>query len=278
MAEYYIRTPDRDESRGPFTSAQLLTLADAEQVTVDTLYYDDLKEEWLPIGTNPELRDEVFPKKEKLKLKVDEPEEEPNKKKKKKKKKSDDKEKAKTTVADMLAAAEKETKGARSRRKQETSFRRSTYLVDNGLCLILLLSAVTLIAPHFVVIKEIFADSSFKLLFNYPLILLAGFDFLLSLYVYFGDRKLHPVIRGRAMLTLGFGAYIGWALGAPYVVLASIAFGVGTVWVTLVKTLSSSMLAVAIGFCGSAFLAYLALSGYFNGLLDVVNLGFFTTK
>ena len=32
MADYYIRTPDREESRGPFEASQLLTLAEAGQI------------------------------------------------------------------------------------------------------------------------------------------------------------------------------------------------------------------------------------------------------
>lgn len=273
MAEYYIRTPDRDESRGPFTPAQLLTLAEAEQVTINTLYYDDFKEEWLPLGTNPELKDEVFPEREKLKLKIDEPEE--PEKKPKKKRKSKAKEKAKNTVTEMLAVAEKETKNVRSKRKQEESFTRATYLTSNGLCLIMLLSAVTLITPHLTEIKEVSLSQQIRLFLNYPLIILGAFDLLMSVYAYFGDRKLNSILRGRAMLTLGFGAYIGWATGDLYILLASISFGLGTLWATLAKRFFSSILAVALGLGGSAFLAYLALSGHFEGFLDSVFFQFF---
>lgn len=269
MAEYYIRTPDRDESRGPFTSAQLLTLVEAEQVTIDTLYYDESKEEWLPIGTNIELRKEVFPEKKELKLKVDEPEESEKKKKTKKK------EEAKSTVADMLAVAEKETKNARSQKRVETSFMHATFIVNNGLCLTMLLSAIMLIVPHLKILKETLAGQHFIAILNYPLIVLAIVDLLLAVYIYFGDRKLYPLVRGRAMLTLGFGAYAGWALGDLYVLLASVYFGLGTVWATLVKRLSYSLLAVAIGLGGSGFLAYLAITGYFNGFLDSVSFEFF---
>jgi hypothetical protein len=46
MADYYIRTPEREESRGPFDASQLLTLAEAGQITENTLHYDESKEEW----------------------------------------------------------------------------------------------------------------------------------------------------------------------------------------------------------------------------------------
>ena len=45
MSEYYIRTPEQDESRGPFTVSKLNTLAEAGQVKENTLYYDEDKEE-----------------------------------------------------------------------------------------------------------------------------------------------------------------------------------------------------------------------------------------
>ena len=70
MADYYIRTPDREESRGPFDSSQLLTLAEAGQITENTLYYDETKEEWIPIALNERLQKDVFPQREKLSLKV----------------------------------------------------------------------------------------------------------------------------------------------------------------------------------------------------------------
>ncbi len=275
MAEYYIRTPDRDESRGPFTPEQLLTLVEAEQVDLDTLYYDDKREEWLPMGTNIELREKVFPKKESLKLKLDEPETPDKKTKKKAKKESAAKEKAKSTVTDMLATAEKESKTARHKRKQITSFRWATHLISNGLCLTMLLSAVTLLTPHLEVIKEVYSSQRMTLLLNHPLILLGIFDFLLCIFIYFGDRKLYPILRGRAMLTLGFGAYIGWALGDLNILLASVSFGIGIVWATLLKRFSITLLAVALSLAGGALLAYFSLSGHFDGLLDLISLELF---
>lgn len=279
MPEYYIRTPDRDESRGPFTPEQLLTLVEAEQVTMDTLYYDDPREEWLPIGTNIELREKVFPEREKLTLKINKPEEADEKKaKKKKEKKSDAKEKAKSMVVDMLAVAENDTKSARSKRRRDASFKRATNLINNGLCIILLLSSITLIVPHLNAISEIISVGKIGLLVNYPLILLSIVDFLLAIYVYFGDRKLYPLVRARAMLTLGFGAYIGWAIGDLYILIASVSFGIGVVWTTLVKRFSLSLFTVALGFGGSAFLAYLALTGHFDGFLNSVFFEFFPVE
>lgn len=277
MAEYYIRTPDRDESRGPFTPAQILTLAEAGQVTIETLYYDDYKEEWLPIGTNAELREEVFPEPKKLKLKIDGAEEpEKTDKKSKKKQKLEAEKKAQNTISSMLATAEIDSKNARAKRKKEDSLKQAAHLTNNGLCLIMLLSAVTLVAPYLEEIKVITSSLKISLFLNYPLIILGLLDLLISVYVYFGDQKLHPILRGRAMLTLGFGIYIGWSLNAPYVLIASVCFGLGTLWATLAKRFSSSVLAVVLGLGGSSFLTYLSLTGYFNDIMHHVFFELFT--
>lgn len=69
MADYYIRTPDYENSRGPFDAAQLLSLAEAGQITENTLHYGEDKEEWVPIALNEKLNALVFPELEPLSLK-----------------------------------------------------------------------------------------------------------------------------------------------------------------------------------------------------------------
>ena len=175
----------------------------------------------------------------------------------------------------MLAVAENDTANARKKRKKEASYRQAVSLVSNGLCLIMLLSAVTLIVPHLDAIRDIIEAQKIYLLFNYPLIILGIVDLLLAIYVYFGDQKLYPFIRARAMFTLGFGAYVGWAIGDLYGLLASVSFGLGIILATLAKNFSLSLIAVVLGFAGSAFLAYLAMTGYFDGFLNSLFFEFF---
>ena len=265
MAESYIRTPDRNESRGPFTSSELLTLAEAEQITVNTLYYDEPKKEWVPIGINPELKDEVFPEREKLKLEINQEE---DSKKTSKKKKSATKKKKRITVSDMLAVAETETKHARSRRRRERSLKYAVILNNYGLTLIMLLFAAILIASHLDTVRDIFATKQFNRFLNYPLLGLALIDILMAVSAYLGSRGLYSLLRGRAMLTLGFGVYAGWALSDSQVLMASRAAGLGAFATTLSSRLLLSVLLVGLGLGGSGFLAYLAVNGYFNGFLD----------
>ena len=67
--EIYIRNATETEARGPFTAQQVADLADAGQVTAETLIYDATTEQWVALSTNPELMTVVFPEKRKLSLK-----------------------------------------------------------------------------------------------------------------------------------------------------------------------------------------------------------------
>ena len=132
----------------------------------------------------------------------------------------------------------------------------------------MLLFAAILIISHLDVIRDIFATKRFNLLLNYPLIGLVLIDFLMAVSAYLGSRGLHPLLRGRAMLTLGLGAYVGWALDDSPVLIASVAAGLGAFGTTLSSRFFISILTVALGIAGSGFLAYLAWNGYLSGLLD----------
>ena len=271
MPDYYIRTPDRDESRGPFNHSQLLTLAEAGQITQETLYYDDSKKEWIPIALNDELKAEVFPEREKLKLKVQNPVDETGKAKKKEKKKKEKKAPKKeivNNVADMLADAEKETKSVRMHKNRQESIRKSILFSNNGLSVIMLLFAFTLFAPHMKIISDAVSSQKLLSLFDYPLISLGIIDFLVAIFIFFGSSRMRSYVRVRSMLVFGFGVYIGWSLDDYNVMLASATAGLGTFYTTLSKKYLMTILATIIGLGGSAVLAYFSFIGYFAGLLD----------
>jgi hypothetical protein len=69
MADYYIRTPDYENSRGPFDTEQLLSLTEAGQITENTLHYGEDNEEWVSMALNEKLNTLVFPEREPLSLK-----------------------------------------------------------------------------------------------------------------------------------------------------------------------------------------------------------------
>ena len=146
MADYYIRTPDREESRGPFDASQLLTLGDAGQITENTLHYDENREEWIPIALNEQLKADVFPDREKLSLKVNQSNDNASDAE------ANDapKEQGGISVTDMLAAAERDTKETRHLKKKEESFHKAAALSTSSIGLMMLLSAVTLLLSFFV--------------------------------------------------------------------------------------------------------------------------------
>jgi hypothetical protein len=264
MADYYIRTPDREDSRGPFDAQQLLTLAEAGQITENTLHYDETKEEWIPIALNEALKTEVFPEREKLSLKIREPQND-----------------APATVDgavetggidvnDMLAAAERDTSETRHLKKKEESFHKAASISTSSLGIMLLLSAIALLTPHFTIINAAITEERLTTIINYPFIIIGLFDFIMAALLLLAVTEVYPLLRGRAMLTLGFGVYVGWALGDPMILLASAGAGIGIFGATISQSLFTMLLASMIGIGGNGLLAYLAITGHFAGFFDSV--------
>lgn len=262
MADYYIRTPDREESRGPFDASQLLTLAEASQISENTLYYDESKEEWIPIGLNQQLKAEVFPENETLSLKINPPEEASTQVE------YNPAEQGGIKVTDMLAAAERDSEETRHLKKQEESFHKAAALSSNSLGLMLLLSAVALLTPQFSAINEAISAGKVSTILNYPFMIIGLFDFIMAVLLILAVTEVYPLLRGRAMLTLGFGIYVGWALGDPIILIASTAAGFGIFYATIAQSLSTMFVALALGIGGNATLAYLAMIGHFAGFFD----------
>jgi hypothetical protein len=266
MADYYIRTPDREESRGPFDASQLLTLAEAGQITENTLHYDETKEEWIPIALNEQLKADVFPDREKLSLKVNQSKGDASDAEA-----SDaSKEQGGIHVTDMLAAAERISGDTLHLKKKEESFEKAAALSTTGLGLMMMLSAIALLAPQFEAVNEAISAQEVSTIVNYPFILVGLFDFLMAIGLFLAVTEIYPVLRGRGMLTFGFGIYIGWALGDPIIMLASAAAGFGIFYATISRSYSSMLLAIALGVGGNGVLAYLSIIGHFAGFFDSV--------
>lgn len=269
MSEYYIRTPEHDESRGPFNVSKLLTLAEAGQVTENTLYYDEEKEEWIPLALNEELKALVFPKSESLRLRVikgeaDELED------------GEDGEKTGISVEDMLKAAEADTEETRHLKKSKKSFEQAVAVASMTLGLMLLLSAVSFIVPHLSSIQGAINKGDYTNLLNYPFLLLGAFDLIMAILLLLSVTEVYPIIRGRSMLGFGFGVYLGWALGDPLLLLA---FGLGMAGIfmaTICQRLTLMLLAVVMGVGGTGALAYLALNDRFAEFYSTFQLNLFS--
>lgn len=74
MREYYIRREGDEDASGPFDIDQISSLIEANKLDPEAYFYDIETESWLPISSNAELMDTLFPKKRKLSLRTDESE------------------------------------------------------------------------------------------------------------------------------------------------------------------------------------------------------------
>lgn len=258
MSDYYIRTPEQDESRGPFDISKLQTLAEAGQINPNTLYYDEDKEEWIPIALNESLHSQVFPEREKLSLKVSQ------------EKKAGKEEASGLNIESMLVAAEGDTDEKRKLTRQKKSFERAATISAAGLGVMMIFSALFMILPLVPVIQEALNDGAFATIFNYPTILIGVFDLILGVLLILSVTEVFPLARGRAMLTLGFGVYVGWALGDPLFMGLSAAAGIGIFMATISQSMSTMTLAFILGIGGNGYLAYLALNGRFDGFFESI--------
>ena len=263
MPAYYIRTPEQDESRGPFDIAKLATLAEAGQITENTLYYDEEKEEWIPIALSEELKAAVFPQRETLSLKIGEEEADTS---------EESQEEGGINVEDMLKAAEADTEETRHLKRSQKSFERAVALASMTLGLMMLFSAVSFIVPHLAIIQGAISEQLYPNMLNYPFLLVGAFDLLMALLLLLSVTDVYPIIRGRAMLGLGFGAYVAWAIGDPLLLGLFAAGGVGVFMATISQKLSIMLLSIIMGIGANGFLAYLAINGRFDEFYSVIQL------
>ncbi|EDY80415.1 hypothetical protein VDG1235_29 [Verrucomicrobiia bacterium DG1235] len=71
MREYYIRREGDEDASGPFDIDQISSLIEADKLDPSAYFYDIETESWLPISSNEELMETLFPKKRKLTLRTD---------------------------------------------------------------------------------------------------------------------------------------------------------------------------------------------------------------
>jgi len=244
--EYYIREASENEARGPFNMEQLVSLAETGQVTVDTLWYDPAIEDWAVIGTNDDLKGQLFPEKRKLRMKVKEiiPQS----------KKEDNL--APITVEDMLAGAEGRT--AETKDKVDPSIMQG-HAARIGMwaavaCLVL--AAAGEILPG----ADAVAAADVNKILAQPLLFLGALDLFAAVMLGLGVVQFYPFVRFRAALGLGLFGFIFFAQGSPAPLFAEAGAAVGlyfaTVWVDMLPVVVVS----AVGVLGSAGTAYFLLS------------------
>lgn len=244
----YIRNPTDTDARGPFTARQVADLADAGQVTPQTLVFDAGTQQWVNVGSLPDLMKIVLPEKKKLTLKA---------KEFKPLNKTDDFEK-KLDVQDMLAAAEGRTEETASRRDPTEAMARAAAVGRYGAIVGLLLSATAALFP---LRDALLALDPGKLL-DQPLACVGFVDAALALFVILGVTALYPLIRFRAAAGLGLVGFTYYAQGFG-MELTLTTFGCAgiffcTIVVRMVPALVSTVLAVG----GMGLLAWSVVVGH----------------
>lgn len=240
--EIYIRNASETEARGPFSAQQVADLAEAGQVTRESMYYDAGSEQWMGLATNPELMAIVFPEKKKLTLKakdihtLNKPADEARS----------------INVNDMLAAAEGRTEDTSSKSDPRIAMARAARIGMLGALVTLVAAAAAEILPS---TQALLTMEGAKLLQS-PLVILGLVDVALALLIALGMLGLYPLIRFRAALGLGLMGFMYYAEGQSVPLLASAAGSVGLYLCTIVVSLIPALLAAVAGIGGMGMLAW----------------------
>jgi hypothetical protein len=241
--EFYIRASNETDARGPFTLEQLSSLVDAGQVTPETLYYDTLSEQWVPIEADPEVKAALFPEKRRLKIKTRDVRRTTS---------AGDRTAAPITVDDMLAAADNRVEGANAK----TTLRTQLLVARIGLwstVIMLITSAVTLTFSPPAILH--LGTLDLTKLFSHPFAILGVCDLLLALFLCLQMVSVYPLVRFRALMGIGFFGVIFWSYADPvpiaWVTLASAGMYFSTIFISAFRLAG----ALLVGFSGSAAFA-----------------------
>ena len=244
--ELYIRNATETEARGPFNAQQIADLAEAGQVTADTLIYDANSEQWVALNTNAELMAVVFPEKKKLSLRAKEI---------KTLNKSDPNAKE-ISVHDMLAAAEGRTEDTKGKADPEISMARAAKIGMFGALIALVLAAAGELLPA----TDALTAPTLEKVIAHPFVILGVLDIVLAVLLGLGMVTLYPLVRFRAALGLGLMGFIYYAQGLPLPLLQAVAGSVGLYLCTVFVSLIPAAISAAAAVGGMGTLAWYLLS------------------
>ncbi len=240
--ELYIRNATDTEARGPFSGQQIADLAEAGQVTGETLTYDATTEQWVAISANPELMAVVFPEKKKLGLKAKEI----------KTLNTSDADAKPITVTDMLDAAAGRTADTKDKSDPEVDMMRAAKVGMIGAIVALVAAAAAEILPS---TDALISMDPAKLLAA-PLVLVGLADLGLAVLLGLGMTTLYPLVRFRAALGFGLMGFMFFVQGMPTALIAVAAGSAGLYLSTVFVTLVPVLLAVVAGVGGMGMLAW----------------------
>ncbi|MGJ3242592.1 MAG: DUF4339 domain-containing protein [Opitutales bacterium] len=272
--EYYIRNPDNEEARGPFNFNKLSSLAEAGQITAETVFYHEASEAWVHMDGIPGMRERLFPERQKLKLRKDDaPVAAPPSGKKKKpeeaprRKKTAEDHLPAVKIDDMLAAAEGRTEDTKHLRKREENAQKAGALSLPGVGIIMALMAFTMIYPEFSTLREAVAEQEWGTILARPFLVVGLVDLVLAIFLFLSVTEIYPFLRFRAMLNLGFWGYLFWAGGDPVLLGAVVLGSIGLFTATLTLNLYVMIGSLAVGILGTGYMAYQAFTGVLGRFL-----------
>lgn len=244
--ELYIRNATETEARGPFSIQQVADLAEAGQVTAETLAYDPNSEQWVALNANPELMAAIFPEKKKLSLKAKEI---------KTLNKPDDQAKP-ITVNEMLDAAEGRTEDTRGKADPQIAMMRAARVGMIAAIAALVAAAGGEILPG---VDALTSMDGAKIMAN-PLVILGVVDIALAVLLGLGMVTLYPLVRFRAMLGLGLIGFMFYAQGQSVPLMELAAGSLGLYLCTVFVSMIPVILAGLAGIGGMGLVAWFLLS------------------
>ena len=255
---YYIRPADSETARGPFDVEKLSTLAEAGQVTRETLYYDEGLEAWAAIGSNQELLERIFPSKKSLSLRKSE------QRLRKSPASVEDEQREVISVEEMLAAAEGKTEETHHLKEAIRWQHRAATLAVPVLAIVCFVSAATYLYPSWQTILALIhqEEGAGYGLLRKPLLILGGLDLFFGLCLALAATEIYPLLRLRAALGFGYFGFTYWAShvhGDPiglYLCLANLAYGLGVYTCTLTLSFRLMLTAGGLSLAGALVFAY----------------------
>lgn len=249
--EYFIRSINDTDARGPFTREQLTSLVESDDaskvVTLETYYYDNATEQWLTIGSNAELKAALWPEKKKMGFKQ-------------KDFKVINEEQSQSappiTVQDFLAAAEGKTDETKGKKDKSEMMMSASVWGTRSAAVICLLSAAALILPG---IDALIAMDMPKLL-DRPFVFIGVLDAFLGLMLLLGVISFYPFIRFRAAFGLGFLGFLFMTQGQLTPMLAVAAGSAGLYFCTIFLSYIPLAVAALLGIGGMVMLATMSYS------------------
>jgi hypothetical protein len=243
--EFYVRGVNDNEARGPFTLEQLVSLAEAGQVTQETYYYDQASEQWLLLASNPEMKAALWPEKRRLGFKQMEF-------------KPVNEEKTDSappiTVQQFLDAAEGKTEDTKGKKDKNVIMMNASMWGTRSAALISVASAVALALPG---IDALTAMDWGKIV-QMPTLLLGVVDAVIGLLLFLGVIQIYPFVRFRAVFGLGFLGFLFMTQGQLTPMIAVAAGSVGLYFSTIFLSYVPLGVAALLGLGGMAMLATMA--------------------